>query len=58
MVQSFRVPVNANSFGQADRKEEKAAGYKRCKRVGGRLHRTGTKDLEGKTVICEEVRVV
>ncbi len=33
--QSFRMPVNASSFGQADRKEEKVSGYKSNKRGGG-----------------------
>lgn len=48
--QSFRVPVNASSYGQADRKYEKASGYKRDKKAEsqtGREHRS--EGQEGKS---------
>lgn len=40
-LESSSVPVNARSFGQADRKEKRAAGYKRDKRGGGESSQTG-----------------
>ncbi len=53
------MPVNASSFGQADRKEEKVSGYKSNKRGGGESSKWNWKTkIWGKRGMKKKGRVV